>query len=262
MATSPVTSSVGDDEGSPVRMFEELASRDTRMGLISLRRRHEPVTGRDVFEVKLGDEYLMSSLFTVAEEELSRLGLAACDAPGDLDVVVGGLGLGYTALAALEDPRVARLRVIDALEDVIAWHRDDLLPDTVGLSADPRVELVHGDFFALAREGALGSGLDAVLVDIDHSTRHHLDASHADLYTPDGLARLAAALRPGGVFALWSDDPPEETFLIDLQAVFVRVDAHVVAFANPLTGGTSSNTVYVAVSATDASAATGTTTGA
>jgi spermidine synthase len=236
-----------------VRMFEELASRDTRMGLLSLRRRHEPTTGRDVFEVKLGDEYLMSSLFTVAEEELSRLGLAAYETPdagpGGLEVVVGGLGLGYTALAALEDARVTRLTVIDALEDVIAWHRDDLLPDTVGLAADPRVTLVHGDFFALARDGALGSGLDAVLVDIDHSTRHHLDASHADLYTPAGLARLAAALRPGGVFALWSDDPPEETFLTDLRAVFPFVDAHVVAFANPLTGGTAANTVYVAVTA-------------
>ena len=230
-----------------MRMFEELASRDTRMGLLSLRRRHEPVTGRDVFEVKLGDEYLMSSLFTVAEEELSRLGLAACGTPGDLQVVVGGLGLGYTALAALEDARVARLTVIDALEDVTAWHRDALLPATVGLAADPRVELVHGDFFALARDGGLGTGLDAVLVDIDHSTRHHLDASHADLYTPAGLARLAAALRPGGVFALWSDDAPEEPFLADLRAVFDRVDAHVVAFPNPLTGGTSSNTVYVAV---------------
>ena len=230
-----------------MRLFEELASRDTRMGLLSLRRRREPVTGRDVFEVKLGDEYLMSSLFTVAEEELSRLGLAACERPGDLQVVVGGLGLGYTALAALEDTRIARLTVIDALEDVVTWHRDGLLPDTAGLAADPRVELVHGDFFALARDGGLGSGLDAVLVDIDHSTRHHLDASHADLYTPAGLARLAAALRPGGVFALWSDDAPEEPFLADLSAVFDRADAHVVAFPNPLTGGTSSNTVYVAI---------------
>jgi spermidine synthase len=234
-----------------VRMFEELASRDTRMGLLSLRRRREPVTGRDVFEVKLGDEYLMSSLFTDAEEELARLGLAACDTAGDLRVVVGGLGLGYTALAALEDARVTRLTVIDALEDVITWHRGDLLPDAAGLAGDPRVELVHGDFFALARDGGLGTGLDAVLVDIDHSTRHHLDASHADLYTPAGLARLVTALRPGGVFALWSDDPPEAPFLTDLHAVFDRVDAHVVAFPNPLTGGTSANTVYVAVTAAD-----------
>jgi len=226
-----------------------LAARETRMGLLSLRRRHEPVVGRDVLEVKLGDEYLMSSLFTVAEEELARLGLAACDGTGTLDVVVGGLGLGYTARAALEDPRVRTLTVIDALEDVIAWHEADLLPDTVGLAADPRVRLVHADLFALVREDRLGTSLDAVLIDIDHSTRHHLDPSHADLYGPEGLGRVAASLRPDGVFALWSDDPPEPTFLADLAAVFASSQAHVVAFANPFTGAESTNTVYVATTA-------------
>jgi hypothetical protein len=261
-----------------MRMFEELGAGETRMGMLSLRRRFEPAVGRDVLEVKLGDEYLMSSLFTAAEEELARLGLAAyadsgpdsgtdsgpdSDAPDrldgldGLDVVVGGLGLGYTTLAALEDPRVRRLTVIEALEDVISWHRDELLPDTVGMAADPRVHLVHADFFALARDGALGSAgrddvqstpLDAVLVDIDHSTRHHLDPAHADLYTRTGLERVAAALRPGGVFALWSDDPPEASFVADLTDVFAATDAHEVRFDNPLTGGTSANTIYVAVS--------------
>jgi len=237
-------------------MFEELAARDTRMGMLSLRRRFEPVAQRDVFEVKLGDEYLMSSLFTVAEEELARLALSTFEADEALDVVVGGLGLGHTALAALEDPRVARLTVIDALEDVIAWHRGDLLPATAGMAEDPRVHLVHEDFFALVRDGRLGAAgraqdpsvlLDAILVDIDHSTRHHLDPTHADLYTPAGLARVAAALRPSGVFALWSDDPPEATFLADLANVFASSVAHEVRFANPLTGGDATNTVYVAV---------------
>ncbi len=248
-----------------MRTFEELAARDTRMGMLSLRRRFDPHVRRDVVEVKLGDEYLMSSLFTVAEEELSRLGLGACAHEDPLTVVVGGLGLGYTARAALEDPRVARLIVVDALEDVIAWHRADLLPDTVGLAADPRVDLVHADLFALVREhrlhalvsvegvegvtsvdGSEGAPLDALLVDIDHSTQHHLDPSHADLYTREGLERVAAALRPGGVFALWSDDPPEERFLTEAAAVFATIEAHEVRFPNPLTGGESSNTVYVA----------------
>ena len=83
--------------------FEELAWAPTPMGEISLRRRLEPSLRVDVYEVKLGEEYLMSSLFTVAEIELARLGLA--QVPGsDLDVVVGGLGLGYTARAVLTDP--------------------------------------------------------------------------------------------------------------------------------------------------------------
>src|SRR5258708_2010784 len=82
--------------------FEELDFRPTPMGVLSLRRRRSLTTGADIFEIKLGDEYLMSSAFTSAEIELARLGLAAL-ACADLDVVVGGLGLGYTAVAALEN---------------------------------------------------------------------------------------------------------------------------------------------------------------
>ena len=81
--------------------FEELDFRPTAIGALSLRRRRSPASGLDVYEIKLGDEFLMSSLFTAAEIELARLGLAAL-ARRDLDVVVGGLGLGYTAQAVLE----------------------------------------------------------------------------------------------------------------------------------------------------------------
>src|SRR6478752_180912 len=117
--------------------FEELAWRETPMGEISLRRRREPTLDVDVYEVKLGDEYLMSSLFTVAEEELAPLGLAAC-ARDELSVLVGGLGLGYTAVTALDDTRVARLEVIDALPAVIGWHERELLPVSTRLVTDAR----------------------------------------------------------------------------------------------------------------------------
>lgn len=85
--------------------FEELAWRETTMGEISLRRRFDPVAKVDVYEVRLDDDFLMSSLFTVAEVELARLGLAELSG-GGIDVVVGGLGLGYTARAVLDDRRV------------------------------------------------------------------------------------------------------------------------------------------------------------
>ena len=233
------------------RRFEELDWQDTAMGEISLRRRLEPTLQVDVFEVKLGEEFLMSSLFPVAEIELARLGLGAC-AGDELDVVVGGLGLGYTAVAALEDPRVRSLAVVEALAPVIGWHRRRLLPDVVGLTADPRTRLVEGDFFALAAgEGGFGDGipdrLHAVLLDIDHTPRHVLHPSHAEFYRPDGLRALRGHLHPEGVFALWSDDPPDADFLDLLRAEFATAQGHVVPFANPLTGGTSANSVYVAV---------------
>lgn len=221
------------------------------MGTITLRRRLEPSRKVDVYEVKLGDEFLMSSLFTVAEVELARIGLADLRAT-DLDVVVGGLGLGYTARAVLEDPRVRSLTVIETLGEVIEWHERELLPDAAGLTSDPRTRLVHGDFFAMVDDDA---GFDpgepeqrfhAVLVDIDHTPRHVLHPSHAGFYTPAGLRRLARHLHPGGVFALWSDDPPDDDFRTVLGEVFASSEAHVITFPNFHTGGESANTVYVA----------------
>jgi len=229
--------------------FEEIDWRPTPMGEISLRRRRDPVLGVDVYEVKLGDDFLMSSAFTAGEIALARLGLA--ESPGgDLDVVVGGLGLGYTAQAVLEDARVRSLFVVEALGEVIEWHERELLPLSPRLVADDRCRLVRGDFFALAATGLDpaedGRLLHAVLVDIDHSPRHVLHPRHAAFYEPDGLRRVAERLHPGGVFALWSNDPPDEAFGAALAEVFAHSAAHVVEFDNPLQGRTAANTVYVA----------------
>src|SRR3981081_4833542 len=195
--------------------FEELDFRPTPMGVLSRRRRRQLTSGLDIFEIKLGDEFLMSSAFTVAEIELARLGLAAL-ARTDLDVVVGGLGLGYTAQAVLENSNVRSLIVVDALAEVIEWHEQGLLPLGQQLTNDPRCRFVNGDFFAMSNSAdgfdshTPGRRFDAVLVDIDHSPRNLLHPRHAALYEPEGLKRLAAHLHPGGVFPLWSNDPPDD----------------------------------------------------
>ena len=230
--------------------FEEIDRRPTPMGEISLRRRLEPTLLIDVYEVKLGDEFLMSNLFTVAEVALADLGLAQV-AGTDLDIVVGGLGLGYTARAALEDPRVRSMYVVEALDEVIGWHRDHLLPLADPLTSDPRCHLVQGDFFSMVAGGS-GFGTDlpalchAILVDIDHTPSHLLHPTHADFYQPEGLRRLAGHLHPGGVFGLWSDDPPDPRFVTVLDDVFDSCSAHVITFPNFYTGGDATNTVYVA----------------
>lgn len=228
-------------------LFEELDYRPTPMGAISLRRRRVLALDQDVYEVLLGDEHLMSSLFTVGETELAVRGLAATPGEG-LRVVVGGLGLGHTARAALDDPRVAEVEVVEAMAAVIDWHRQGLVPLGAGLAADPRCRLVEDDFFArFARADAYAGGsLDAVLLDIDHSPRNLLSEAHAAFYEAEGLARLARFLKPGGVFALWSDEAPDAAFLDRLGAVFAAPEAQVVSFDNPLTGGASTCTVYVA----------------
>ncbi|MFC4372662.1 spermidine synthase [Nocardia halotolerans] len=234
--------------------FEELGWRQTPMGELSLRRRFDPTVRMDVFEVKLDDEYLMSSLFTVAERELARLGLART-AGTELDVVVGGLGLGYTAWEALTDGRVRSLTVIEFSEAVIDWHERELLPDTAGLATEARVGLRCADFFAAAAGGEgfdpdrPGRKFDAILLDIDHSPRHVLHRPHAAFYTPDGLRQLSAHLGAGGTFAMWSDDPPDAEFVSALSAVFRDVAAERVFFDNPLTQGRSSATIYLATRA-------------
>jgi len=214
------------------------------MGPISLRRRLDPTLGVEVFEVKLGDEFLMSSSFTVAEIALTTIGLAATDAQ-QLTVMNGGLGLGYTARAALDDPRVTSLTVVEALGAVVGWHAAGLLPVSAELTGDPRTKLVTDDFFALMRREPIET-YDVLVLDIDHSPRYLLNDSHRDFYSVDGLARMKRHLNPGGVFALWSDDAPEAEFEELLAQVFDSVQGHVVEFDNALTGGTSINGVYEA----------------
>lgn len=230
--------------------FEVLDVSPTPMGDVTLWRRLDPTTGGDVFEVKLGDEYLMSSRFTVAEVEVASIALAALP-DRELDVVVGGLGLGYTAQTVLDDPRVCSLVVVDALEAVIGWHERGLVPVSVSSSSDARCRLVHGDFFALSAADGWDDAqpdrlFDAVVVDIDHSPRHLLHPSHASFYSEDGVRRLAGRLRPGGVFTLWSNDPPDEDYLALLSTAFADVSCEVVRFDNPLQGRDATNSVYLA----------------
>lgn len=233
-------------------LFEELDSQDSPLGEISLRKRRIPALGdRDIYEVKLGDEFLMSSMFVAAEEALSTLGLAQVE--GDkLNVVVGGLGLGYTAVAALADERIAELLVVDALETVIHWHQQEMVPLGKVLNADPRNRYVLGSFFDLATAPEAGfdpqhagKKFDAVLLDIDHSPTEYLNPANAGFYTTANLTLMAEQLVEDGVFAMWSQNPPEDDFSALLSTVFDTVESHLISFDNPFQGGVATNSVYV-----------------
>jgi len=234
-----------------IARFAELDYQETPMGAISLRRRFDPTLEIDVFEVKLGEEFLMSSSFTVAEIALATLGLAASE-KDSITVMNGGLGLGYTAHAALTDPRVSALTVVEALGAVVSWHEAELLPVSAELVGDPRTKLVTDDFFALMRREPVET-YDVLLLDIDHTPHYLLNDSHRDFYTVEGLERMKRYLTPGGIFALWSDEAPEPAFEQLLAQVFDTTEGHIVEFDNALTGGTSVNGVYVARDSTDRS---------
>lgn len=198
--------------------FEELDYRPTPMGPLVLRRRWVAAAGRDVHEVLLGDEHLMSSLFVEGERALATLGLDGLEG-ADLQVLV------------------------EALAPVIEWHREGLTPLGTALADDPRCRMTQADFFAFLRRQT-GPTWDAVLLDIDHAPDRWLSPGHADFYGVEALTRLRDRLKPGGVFAMWSDEAAPGPFLAVLEAVFRAVDGRTVAFPNPLTGEASACTIY------------------
>lgn len=224
------------------RLFEELDYAPTPIGAISLRRRHILALKTDVFEILLGEEHLMSSLFTASEIALADKGLAALG--GDkLDVLVGGLGLGYTAQAVLAHESVADLTVVDLLEPVIRWHEEGLVPMKTELADNPRCRLVQGDFFAMAasKDGfdrdQPGRQFDALLIDIDHTPERLLHGGSKGFYTPEGLRAVQRFVKPGGIVGLWSDEAPDEAITALLGQAFDAAWAEPVVFANPLQDG-------------------------
>lgn len=232
-------------------LFEELDYRVTALGPLSLRRRADLSGGADVYEIILNGEYLMSSRFTAAEKALATIGLSHCRAT-PLNVVIGGMGLGYTAQAALENADVGSLIVVDSLAEILEWHRTGLLPLGLQISQDPRCSLALGDFFAMAMSAQgfdpdqPGRRFDAILLDIDHSPTKLLHARNAPFYEVEGLALMARSLAPDGVFALWSNDGVDAEFLARLLSVFAYVDTEIVAFEGLTDRSEQSNTLYIA----------------
>ncbi|MEM9233208.1 MAG: spermidine synthase [Pseudomonadota bacterium] len=231
-------------------MFEEIDYCPTPIGALSLRRRQDPVLQKEVYEIKLGEEFLMSTAYTDSEVALATLGLAAIDGE-KLDVMVGGLGLGYTALAALETPRTATLHVVEYLAPVIEWHRRGVLPMGSAVADDPRTTFIEGDFFAMAADRQFGpvggeACLDVLLVDIDHTPDSLLSPHSRPFYSQESLTGVATLLRPNGIFGLWSDEPPETAFLERLEQAFGQAWAEPVTIERPLAGTPIIQTVYLA----------------
>ncbi|MDX1563764.1 MAG: hypothetical protein R3236_00095 [Phycisphaeraceae bacterium] len=235
------------------KSIEELDFRRTKLGDITLRRRRSPsLQGEEIYEVILNNEFLMSSVVNASEIALAKIGLSGLG-DGPLDVVVGGLGLGYTAQAALEFSSVRSVTVIEYLPEVIGWHRQGVVPLGPTLCGDRRCKIVEADFFGLMRYEADHLDPDhpekkyhAVLVDIDHSPRSFLHPDHGGFYYPEGLQRLIRHLHPGGVFALWSAEKIDDAFQALFNQVFAGIESHEVNFYNPVLDVKETNTLYIA----------------
>ncbi len=231
--------------------FEELDYSMSPLGELILRRREVLSLDRaEVFEVKLDGEFLMSSLVNDAEIALADYALPLV-AQDKMDVMVGGLGLGYTAQAALKNRNVESVIVVEYLQRVISWHQRELVPLGKSLTQDARCQFVHDDFFAVvgspstngeqpspacpkSTDDITAKLFHAILLDIDHSPQCLLRAGHAEFYTSQGLKRLTDHIHPGGVFALWSADAPEESLMASLRSAFSSVQVLESNFYNPL----------------------------
>lgn len=212
--------------------FEVLACEPTSLGLLLLRRREllsQP--GVIVTEVTLDHEFLMSSYVTVSERALAGSALAL-HSGNAFSVLVGGLGLGYTAHAALADARVEQVEVVELLPEVIRWVDAGLVPLADELRSEPRLRIVEGDVYARLSAPPKG-GYDLILIDVDHSPAERLGSTSAAFYTEPGLVRAKQHLAPGGVLGVWSY-AEHSPFRKALEAVFDDVRAEPVTVVNDL----------------------------
>lgn len=204
--------------------------------------------GEFVHEIRLNGDFLMSSVVNDSELALARLGLAQCRT-SEPDVLVGGLGLGCTALEALSTPGIRSLEIIELLEPVVEWHRRGILPMGRALLDDVRCKIIQGDFFEQVRSAGRdpdGPRWDAILIDIDHSPEDRLSEKSGSFYADEGLRNLSACLRPGGAFGLWSCDAPDDDFTNRLGIAFHEPKAHPCVFYHPMLDEEIINTIYVA----------------
>jgi spermidine synthase len=224
-----------------VREFEVIDHAESPLGVFILRMRSAPVP--DVIELTLEHQLLMSSAVTVSERELATRAIAL-HGGSDLDVMIGGLGLGYTSKAALDSNRVARVEVVELIQGIIEWVASGVIPLGKELMADARFHAIQGDMFERMRRPATTT-YDVLLIDIDHSPDERLGESSDSFYAHAGLVLAAQHLKPGGVFAVWSTSE-NPAFEAELRKTFEDVRVEPIEFFNETVGEQETNWLFLA----------------
>jgi spermidine synthase len=219
-----------------------LAYEDTPLGILCLRRREllsEP--GTMVTEITLNHEFLMSSYHTDSEQALARIGLEF-HGGSDLSLMIGGLGLGYTAQAALDHPTVSSVEVMELLGQVVVWLEDGLVPLSESLNHDDRFSVEVGDAYKKLWDPPT-SQHDMILIDIDHSPDDRLGSVDQRFYSEEGLLRARQHLAPGGVLGIWSYEE-SSALLAAMNHSLDRVKVEPVSHVNQLIDQTQTDWLY------------------
>ncbi len=185
----------------------EVARAESERGEVVLRRRTSGSTdgerssaGADVIELRVNGVFVMDTVETRSEIELAAAALELV--PDPRDVVVGGLGLGFTAQRVLADPRVERVTVVEIEESLVEWMRNGTIPHGPALLADERIKIVNADLLMAIAEAR--STYDLILLDVDNGPGYLVHEDNARVYEEAFLRRCGDLLNPGGALVIWS----------------------------------------------------------
>jgi spermidine synthase len=154
--------------------------------------------------VRVDGRVLMSSRMHDSEEALAEHALERCDDPGA--VLVGGLGLGFTLRAVLDQvPADTKVTVAELVPELVGWNRTHLAQLNDHPLDDPRCEVVVGDVFETIKRSR--DSFDVILLDVDNGPIALAQAKNQRIYSEHGVRTCYQALRPEGVLAVWSSGP-------------------------------------------------------
>ncbi|MET0998510.1 MAG: hypothetical protein ABWX73_07350 [Marmoricola sp.] len=193
--------------------YVEVARAESERGELVLRRRIEERTA-DALELRVNGVFVMDTRETSSEIELAAAALELVEDPRD--VVVGGLGLGFTTQRVLDDRRVERVMVVEVEPALVGWMRDGTIPHGPSVLADKRVHIIDADIVMAVREAT--STYDLVLLDVDNGPGYLVHDSNSTIYEHDFVASTKRIIKRGGALVVWSANPAP-----GLEAVMAEV---------------------------------------
>jgi spermidine synthase len=204
--------------------YAEVARAESPRGEIVLRERRDPdaePATPTVLELRVNGVFVMDTLETSSEKGLASAALKQVEEPRN--VVIGGLGLGFTMHEVLADQRVERLVVVEVEDAIVQWMRDGTIPHGPAYLADERVTVMTADI-RIAIAEATPAAYDLVLLDVDNGPGFLVYDENVEVYQRDFLQQVEATLRPGGALVIWSaaESPTLQT---ELQEVFGKAAA-------------------------------------